>query len=322
MTNHNESTTDRDMPSLPDILANQIGNYLRDNGLVPGDHIPTQQLADALGVSRSPISKALKILEDHRIVRREPHRGYFLDREINTTALIDTENTLECTYYQIAEDRLNGDIADTVSEAMLRNRYGLTQGELTGLLTRMLREGWIERRKGYGWRFSTMLTTSDALQQTYRLRVALEPAALLEPTFHIESMTLDRLEQVERRLVAGEIETSSPDKLYERGVLFHETLAKASGNPYIVDSLHRVNQVRRLLAYRTMVVRSRYYKQSEQHLEIIALLRLGHNAAAADAMRHHLNSVIFNLQALGTSLINEPNDEVRQRELKQTIDAV
>lgn len=302
MSNRTDTLADREGSSLPDILAHQIATYLRENGWVPGDHIPTQQLADLLGVSRSPVTKALKILENHKIVHREPHRGYFLDREASAPALVDTGNTLETTYFQIAEDRLNGEIPDTVSEAMLRNRYGVTQGELTGLLTRMLREGWIERRKGYGWRFSTMLTTSDALQQTYRLRAALEPAALLEPTFHIELATLDRLEQVERRLVDGEIETAPADKLYEHGVVFHETLARASGNPYIVDSLHRVNQVRRLLAYRSMVVRSRYYKQSEQHLEIIALLRLGHNAAAADAMRHHLNSVIFNLQALGTVL--------------------
>lgn len=304
MRDQDDTKEVREQPTLPGLLANQIVAYLRDQGMVSGDHIPAQQLADFLGVSRSPINKALKILEDHRIVRREPQRGYFLDREASIPTVIATNRTLEVIYFRIAEDRLSGKIPDTVSEAMLRNRYGVTQGELSGLLTRMVREGWIERRKGYGWRFSTMLTTSDALEQTYRLRAALEPAALLEPTFHIDPATLDRLEQVERRLIAGEIETAPADKLYESGVVFHETLAQASGNPYIVDSLHRVNQIRRLLAYRSMVVRSRHYKQSEQHLEIIALLRRGYNAAAADAMRHHLNSVILNLQALGPVLPN------------------
>ena len=301
-----EAAADFSQRGLPGLLAGQIVEHLHDLGLSAGDHIPAQQLADALGVSRSPVNKALEILEGHGVVRREPRRGYFLSREASAAPQIGRHRGQNTTYFRIAEDRLNGRIPETVSEAMLRSRYDITQGELNGLLTRMLREGWIERRKGYGWRFSTMLTTSDALAQTYRLRAALEPAALLEPSFHIDPVTLDRLEAAERRLLAGEIETASADKLYEQGVAFHETLAQASGNPFIVDSLHRVNQIRRLLAYRSMVVRKRYYKQSEQHLEILALLRLGYRDAAADAMRHHLNSVLLNLQALGPVLTNAP----------------
>ena len=299
---------DQRLPNLSSMLANQIVEHLRGQGSSLGDHVPAQQLADILGVSRSPVVKALKLLEGQGVVRRVPQRGYFLARADTAAAPADTHRTLDSTYFQIAEDRLNGDIPDVVSESVLRSRYGVTRGELSTLLVRMLREGWIERRKGYGWRFSAMLTTSDALEQTYRLRAALEPAALLEPSFNIDGVTLDRLEDAERGLLAGEIETAPPDAIYQRGVLFHETLARASGNPYFVDSLHRVNQVRRLLAYRSMVARHRYYKQSEQHLEILALLRRGHRAAAANAMRHHLSSVVLNLQALGPVLPSAPGD--------------
>ena len=297
--------SEQGQPTRPDLLAGQILGYLRDDGFSPGDHIPAQRLADALGVSRSPVVRALEILRRNGHVRREPQRGYFLDRETGKDDLPSHDTTVETTCFRIAEDCLNGVIPRTVSEALLMARYGLTQGELSGLLKRMLREGWIEPRKGYGWRFSEMLTTGDALMQTYRLRLALEPAALLEPTFHIDAATLDRLEDTERRLLAGEIQTVSAGRLYEAGVVFHETLARASGNHYIFDALHRVNQVRRLMAYRSMLERDRYYKQAEQHLEILALLRRGHPQQAADAMRHHLNSVVLNLRSLKSVMPDE-----------------
>ena len=79
---------------------------------------------------------------------------------------------------------------------------------------------------------------------------------------------------------------------------FHETLARASGNPYMFDALHRVNRIRRLLAYRSMLVRDRYYRQAREHIEILELLRRGLNAEASVAMRHHLSSVVLNLEEI------------------------
>ena len=36
------------------------------------------------------------------------------------------------------------------------------------------------------WSFSPMLMTPESLEQTYRVRLALEPAALLEPTYRLD----------------------------------------------------------------------------------------------------------------------------------------
>src|SRR5256885_8984978 len=55
--------------------------------------------------------------------------------------------------------------------------------------SRISQEGWIERKPGYGWTFAAMLTTPDSLLQSYRLRMALEPAALLEPGYRSEEHT-------------------------------------------------------------------------------------------------------------------------------------
>ena len=98
-----------------------------------------------------------------------------------------------------------------------------------------------------------MLTTPEALLQTYRVRMALEPAALLEPGYRLEPAAIERLRATEVELLDGALETIPPDALHERGVRFHESIVGACRNPFFLDALRRINRVRRLLSYRSMV---------------------------------------------------------------------
>ena len=146
---------------------------------------------------------------------------------------IAREDDLTRIYFQLADDRLQGRLPEQVSETYLRERYDLTRVQLTMLLGRICQEGWAERRPGYGWEFSEVLTTPEALLQTYRLRMALEPAALTEPGYRLDREAARRCRAAELRLLAGGIETDSPDALHERGVQFHETIVGASPQPVL-----------------------------------------------------------------------------------------
>ena len=283
-------------------LAARIVEHLAGESMSAGDHVPAQRLADRFRVSRSPITKALQLLCEKGVLRQEPNRGYFVGEaplpDARTLGLVGPTDLVR-VYFEIAEDRLAGRLADQASESELRTRYGLTRAQLNELLNRLSREGWAERRPGYGWTFSPILRTAASLDQTYRLRLAIEPAALLEPGFLLPRKALEKAVEIERSLLAGAIDQVSADALYERGIRFHEMLAEASGNPFFVDTLRRVNQIRRLLAYRAMTDRSRYYPQSRQHLRILELLRREQNEAAAAEMRNHLQTVVRNLGRLG-----------------------
>src|SRR6185295_15373288 len=140
--------------------------------------------------------------------------------------LVETDSMSE-PYFRLAEDHLRGHLPEQTSESYLRERYDLTRAQLTTLLGRAAQEGWVERRRGYGWAFSPVLNTPESLEQTYRLRLALEPAALLEPTYRLESDAAARLRAAEERLLVGGIETDTADALHERGVRFHETIVGA-----------------------------------------------------------------------------------------------
>ena len=242
------------------------------------------------------MNEALELLKSQGIVRREPNRGYFL-ATAPATELVAQEaaNSEDATYFRIAEDRLRGQLPDQFTEAMLRRRYGLTAAQLQAVLARISDEGWARKKPGYGWEFSAMLTTPESLLQSYRLRLAIEPAALLEPGYRIDRHVIARCRAAEQHLLQGGIETDTADQLHDRGVRFHESLVEGSGNPFFIDTMRRVNRVRRLLSYRSMRDRSRYQEHCDQHLMLLDLLERERNEEAAKVMREHLGSTLRNL---------------------------
>jgi len=280
----------------------KILELIRQDRLPEGAHLTAQKLADRLRLSRSPVNDALGILEQHGIVARKPNRGYFLQQDFDALpgapaelAAPSVDDIVTQSYFRLADELLRGELPMQCSEAQLRVRYALTHAQTQALLARISQEGWAQRRPGYGWEFSSMMTTPDSLLQSYRLRLALEPAALLEPTFRIEKSVIERCRAAEKHLLDGGIATDTADQLHDRGVRFHESLVEASGNPFFTDTIKRVNRVRRLLSYRSMQDRSRYRQHCDQHLAILDLLERERNEDAAAALSSHLRSTLDNL---------------------------
>jgi len=301
-------------------LATQIVELIHMDGLAVGAHLPAQMLADRLRVSRSPINEALQQLHEKGVLSRQRNRGYFVAQavtartdELAAELGLQEHDVLTDVYFRIADDLLRGELAAAVTETQMRARYQLTPAQLNAVLGRIANEGWAERRPGYGWEFSGMMRTPDALLQSYRLRLALEPAALLEPGYHLDPAILARCRQAELHLLAGGIETDTADQLHDRGVRFHESLVEASGNPFFIDTVGRVNRVRRLLSYRSMRDRKRYKQHCEQHLHILELLEQGRNADASQALREHLQSTLSNIGQITDILATEPTAPKRRR---------
>jgi len=276
-------------------ISRQIVELVQKQGWGVGTHLPAQMLADRLRVSRQPVNAALALLHEKGFVARERNKGYFV-AEPFTAPLSDLvgrlgleqSDTVTRAYFRIADDLLKQELPQAFSEQRIKSRYGLTASQLNAVLGRIAQEGWAERKPGYGWTFSSMLSTPDSLQQSYRLRLALEPAALLEPGYRLDRAVLEQCRVTERRLLDGAIMSASADELHERGVRYHESLVEASGNAFFIDALKRVNRVRRLLSYRSMQQRERYPEHCRQHLHILELLERDRNEEAAAFLREHL----------------------------------
>jgi len=287
--------------ALDSSIPARIVELIQTEGWPVGSHLPAQKLADRLQVSRSPINHALQFLHQKGVVRREPNRGYYVARKIGRSqrsldALgLRDANYADRLYFRIADDRLRGQLPDQFTESLLRKTYDTSQGKIDAVLSRIASEGWAEKKPGYGWAFSPMLTTPDSLLQSYRMRLALEPAALLEPGYRLEPAVIERCRAVERELLAGGIDTATPLELHNRGVRFHEALVEGSGNAFFIDTIRRVNRVRRLLSYRSMQNRRRYKQHVRQHLHLLHLLEKERNEEASEAMREHLQCTLRNI---------------------------
>ncbi|WP_454702371.1 GntR family transcriptional regulator [Agrobacterium burrii] len=275
-------------------IAKEIGQLIRSGELRPNEHLSTQGLADKFGVSRSPVRDAMQMLFDQGLLEQRPNRGFFVSSstDADTTSLADQLPEPMSDYQRLAEDWLTDNIPADVTEMLLRQRYDLTKAQLNDILLRASREGWAERKQGYGWRFLPVAKTAEGFEQVYRFRMLIEPAAMLEPTFGLDRKIIDEQRRIQERMLETDIENLPAERLLHNGSLFHEELIRMSGNPFFHMSLVRANRMRRLLEYRSNIDRNRLYVQCREHLDILALLEKGEIVEASYAMRKHLGGAL------------------------------
>lgn len=278
---------------MAELLAQRIERWIADEGFGRGTPLPERLLAERFKVSRTPIRDALLRLAEQGTIAPREEGGYAVltppDAQLLSAPAIEIRHDREeKDYLRIAEDRLAGELPERVTENELMRRYGLTRAGLASVLQRIINEGWIERLPGKGWQFLPVLSTGSAYDQGYRLRILLEPAAILEPNFQLDEVGLRRCRDEQQALVDGAVEWASPAQLFDANSHLHEVIAKCSGNVFIVDGLRRVNRLRRLMEYRKDVDRTASALRCKEHLTLIDLLLTGQREAAADFMRLHL----------------------------------
>jgi DNA-binding GntR family transcriptional regulator len=273
-------------------IAVEIARLIRREAMARGDRLVELRLAQELGLSRPLVRRALTDLMAEGLVTLEHGRGFTLSCDWQASAiaaLADEAGADEAIYLRIAADRLAGRLAEVVTESAMVRDYGVSRTEAARLLARMAREGWVERRTGYGWQFQPTFPSRRAYLQGYRFRVLIEPAALLEPEFAIDPATFERLAASQQRMIDTPWAKLSIATVFDNGCFFHEELARCSGNPFMVDAIKRINRMRRLIEYRALD-REAVLAQSREHLAILDLLAQGARAEAAEMMRRHLST--------------------------------
>jgi len=276
-------------------ISHRLIQEIASGSLAAGQHVGAKQLADRYGVSRTPVREALGVLERRGLLKRNPNRGYFIVDEIPVTInewLQDKQASPSDDYQRLADDWLMDRLPEEVTEQLLRQRYGWTKSKVVDYLGRAAREGWAERKEGYGWRFLPVAKTPEAFDEIYRFRMAIEPAAMLEPSFELDRQVLTEQRRIQERMLDVDLGAIPGETLLENGSLFHEELIKLSRNPFFLMSLQRVNRMRRLMEYRAEINHERLVEQCSEHLEIISLLEAGNIVDASYRMRQHLSGAL------------------------------
>ena len=282
--------------NLASKIAHDISTQITTGELSGGDHLRAQALADRFGVSRSPIREALTILSDAGLVERKANRGFYVVDRTSSSAAVEVPEALrlerESPYQTIADDWRKDELPEEVTEQYLRDRYGITKSHVQDILVRAAREGWAERKPGYGWRLLNVAKSPEAFKQIYQFRMAIEPAAMLLPDYEVVPSKLQDLINAQKRMLDHDIERLPVERLLSTGTEFHEELIKFSNSPYFHTALVRVNQMRRLLEYRAAHTPERFVEQSTQHLMIADLLARGELIEASFAMKKHLSGAL------------------------------
>lgn len=276
---------------LGERLAGEIEQLIAQEHLAAGTPLVERTLAERLMVSRSPVRQALRLLADRGTVGPRPQGGYLVRKRPRTspfTTDLHSHSPLEATYLKIGEDRLAGRLPQRVSENDLMRHYGLTKAQLAAILRRIANEGWIERLPGHGWQFLPILTSGDTYEHAYRFRILIEPAAVLEPGFRIDEPALRKCLVQQQALIDGAVRRVSPARLFDANTRLHETIAACSGNVFILESLKRINRLRRLMEYRKAVDREAAARRCREHVALIEVLLRGRRKSAADFLRVHL----------------------------------
>ena len=77
-------------------------------------------------------------------------------------------------------------------------------------------------------------------------------------------------------------------EVFQSGCEFHEQIMRGTENPFFVETLRRVNSIRRLFAYRTFADRPGMRRHVNDHLRLLELLGARRHVDAAKLMVRHL----------------------------------
>lgn len=273
-------------------LARRIIDLVRERDCPAGSQLKEHWLAGELGLSRSPVRAALRLLDQYGVVRTIPNQGCFLARP---AAELDDSNWglpptgEERLYSTLTRDRFANRLERQINVTELVRRYGASRSLVERVLTRLADEGLVERETGRGWRFLPTVDNPQVYEESYRFRLTVEPMAILDPGFRPDSKRLGELKRNHEEMIGELTHTLPSRRLVEMDADFHETMGAWSNNRFILQAIQQQTRLRRLMEFQFSLADPERMAQScREHLAILDALEAGDREKAADLMREHI----------------------------------
>jgi DNA-binding GntR family transcriptional regulator len=272
-------------------LARRVLHLVGESDRPAGWQLKEQWLAQQLNVSRSPVRAALRLLAELGIVTAVPNQGCFLaapsgDLKDRLYKVPPTEE--ERLYLRVTRDRFADQIGVNINVTELGRRYGVSRSMIGRVLARLGEEGLVERDAGRGWSFLPSLNSPEVYEESYRFRMQIEPAAILDPGFRPNPAKFTEIRKAHEALLEGTVHTDPFRRLVEIDVEFHETIGRCSHNRFILQAIQQQSRLRRMTEFQFRADRSRMAQSSSEHLSILDALEAGDRERAAELMRVHI----------------------------------
>ncbi|MBI0435874.1 GntR family transcriptional regulator [Roseomonas sp. KE0001] len=271
-------------------LARNILDLLRERGAAPGERLSRLALAEALGVSRTPVNGAIALLEELGAVRSEGRAVLLQTLDLDEERLLPggEERGVARLLVAIARGRADGSVPDEVSERQLAQQFGVGRGVAAQALAQLAEAGVATRNRGHGWHVTAGFTSREERAASYRFRLLIEPAGLLEPGFALPAGFAARMQREHRRFLEKPWRDDDAVAFFEINAAFHAGLADASGNRFIAAAVVQQNRLRTLSNYSWRMGPDRAAVNVREHLAILQSVLDGDRDRAALQMRLHL----------------------------------
>ncbi|MEM8813012.1 MAG: GntR family transcriptional regulator [Pseudomonadota bacterium] len=272
-------------------LARRIIQVIQREGLTAGARLPEVWLAERLGVSRSPVRAALAVLKSSGLVTSTAKTGTVLACDPDSTrfeAADLPEPEAEAICRDLIRARFANLVPDQVSVSDVMRRYETDRATANRVLLEMSEDGLVERSPGHFYTFGPVLNDAGAYEESYRFRLIVEPAAVLEPGFQVDLRRVERLRDRHRELLSGDTEARPVTDIFEADAAFHEAIGDFSGNRFFRQAIRLQTRLRRLSEYENYSDRNRLARSCQEHLAILDALDAGNAARAAVLLRGHI----------------------------------
>lgn len=269
-------------------LAERIRSWLQARDLKPGDHVPERLATEAFHVSRTPVRSALALLAKRGLLERRNNRGFFVATDIDRAESPTPASPEAALQDAILRDRFSKRLEPEVTAARLARRYRVTRNAVLRALSRLQKDGIVERALGQRWVFLPALDSLRSQEDSHRFRLVLEPAVFLQPGFAIDPKRARDLRATLQELARQDARQLDLKRAVETDIAFHEAMADASNNRFLADAIRRQSQLRRLASSSMQVPAARLIESSREHLAILDAALAGDLPRAAELMREHL----------------------------------
>lgn len=256
-----------------------------------GHHITEEEAARLLEVSRTPARAVLKLLAQKGVLEASPRRGFSLRRAggaLAGTVLPVAEPADAQLRAALIRDRLAGRIGVVQAQAELARRYAVGLPTLQRVLSRMEEEGLVSH-EGWQWSFAPTLETRQSREDSYQLRLILEPAALLLPGLVVDKELLTSLVAEHDAFLRDDDRKAWDEmRIFDLDARFHEALSGFNANPFIRTIVRQQNALRRFLEVGSYGDRPRVYAWCGEHQAIMRALLAGNAKRASTLLGKHL----------------------------------
>jgi len=173
----------------------------------------------------------------------------------------------------------------TLTERGIANEIGVSRTPIREAFKKLIEQGLMEYEPHKGVKVT--LYSKEKIEDLYEIRELLEGLSVRRIAERHTDEDIKKLEQY-IELAEKAVEEGSLFKLSEINSEFHNTLARLSGNHYLLEIMSALQMQISLLMSQSLSNKGRPYKNIEEHKMIINAIKSGDKFLAEETAKYHV----------------------------------